>query len=564
MEELNEKKTKYFVIAIIILIILGVLLIVHFNNKQMVKGEDEKSDTPTTTEKVTTTTTKKRITEEVKVDEVVYKSVVDNDNKLVYNYKLTEEITDTDVIISKKLEISEDLKEKNVIELFDISLFDANLVKKNVSNSLITIKIPLTEELKAYENYKVIYINENNEITDEIFEVKVDTDYLEFNTTHLSLFGIIGTKKVVEEEKEIVDLSKVTVDIKVDGEVVKNVNNILLTKEEKVELVVNNNNEDCNIEYGLRPTGNDTETNALDYKKYEGTLELVDGINYSLVVKVTYGENNKIFELGKIGLYDVVFKYNKNVQLEGEVVIGELKDNKEDNLDIVIDNITETVEETGNDISTTNNAESNVVNTDGTAVVNVNGNIYLVEETDISKLKMTGYLYIDTNENIEFAKNGNSIDLDGLYSLTIRSKEFMLNGDKYSYEYIDGDLVIYLVEEDNAEVEQNSTEVNTEEGTNESSNEETNNTPANKDENIVYNSKEGNVELNNKFNQLFAGNYGVIIDENNKNDLVIGIINDSNQTTDGLLTEEQNNNEPTNGEPIEDSESNSSSENNPK
>ena len=84
MEELNEKKTKYFVIAIIILIILGVLLIVHFNNKQMVKGEEDKSDTPTTTEKITTTTKKRVKVEEVKEDvsEVVYKSVIDETNKL--------------------------------------------------------------------------------------------------------------------------------------------------------------------------------------------------------------------------------------------------------------------------------------------------------------------------------------------------------------------------------------------------------------------------------------------------------------------------------------------------
>lgn len=502
MEELNEKKTKYFVIAIIILIILGVLLIVHFNNKQMVKGEDDKGDTPTTTEKITTTTKKRVTVEEVK-EEVVYKSVIDKDNKLVYNYKLTDEITETDVIISKKLEISETLKEKDIIGLFDISLYDANLVKKNVSNSLITIKIPLTEELKAYENYKVVYINDKNEITDEKFEVKVDSDYLEFNTTHLSVFGIIGTKKVVEEE--IVDLSKVTVDVKVNDEVVEDVNNILLEKEDKVELVINNINEDCNVYYGLRATGEDDFT----YEKYDGTIELEDGINYKLFVKVSNEEKYEVFELSNIGLYDKVYEYDKETELEENIIVGEIESedetpydykDKDKNLDIVIDNITEEVEVT----ETVNNQEV----TDNSATITVNGNIYLVEKTDISELNMTGYLYIDTSEDIVFAQNiEEKIILDNLYSLTIRSKEFSLNGKKYSYEYTpDGDLVIYDLNE-TIEIEDEQEEVETIVG-----------------ENTVEEETTENKEISlEKFNELFAGNYEVVFDGKNT-DLVIGLI----------------------------------------
>lgn len=520
MGELNEKKTKYFVIAIIILIILGVLLIVHFNNKQMVKGEEDKSDTPTTTEKVTTTTKKRVYVEEVK-EEVVYKSVIDKDNNLVYNYKLTDEITETDVLISKKLEISEILKEKDVIELFDISLYDANLVKKSVSNSLITIKIPLTEELKAYENYKVVYINDKNEITDEKFEVKVDSDYLEFNTTHLSVFGIIGTKKIVEEDKEIVDLSKVTVDVKVNDEVVENVNNILLDKKDKVELVVNNINEDCNVYYGLRATGVEEFT----YEKYDGTLKLEDGVNYKLFVKVSYVENYEVFELSNIGLYDKVYEYDKNAELEENVIIGAIESedetpydykDKNKNLDIVIDNVTEEVEET----ETVNNEEI----TENSATITVNGNIYLVEKTDISELNMIGYLYIDTSEDIVFAQNiEEKIILDNLYSVTIRSKEFMLNGKMYSYEYTpNGDLVIYDLNE-TIEIEDDQEKVETIVG-----------------ENLIEEETTENKEISiEKFNELFAGNYEVVFDGNNT-DLIIGLIPEPGISTQETNVEEKN------------------------
>jgi hypothetical protein len=57
------------------------------------------------------------------------------------------------------------------------------------------------------------------------------------------MFGIIGTKKIEAEDKVVVDLSKATIDVKVNGEVVNNVTNILLKKDDKVELVVNNISE---------------------------------------------------------------------------------------------------------------------------------------------------------------------------------------------------------------------------------------------------------------------------------------------------------------------------------
>jgi len=516
MEELNEKKTKYFVIAIIILIILGVLLIVHFNNKQMVKGEEDKSDTPSTTEKITTTTKKRVFVEEEKAEEIVYKSVIDETNKLVYNYKLTDEITETDVLISKKLEITETLMKENVIGLFDISLYDANMIKKNVSNSLITIKIPLTEELKGYDEYKVIYINDKNEITDELFEVKVDSDYLEFNTTHLSVFGIIGTKKVVEEQ--IVDLSKVTVDVKVNDEVVENVNHILLEKEDKVELVLNNLGKDCEVYYGLRAVGEEDFT----YEKYEGSIKLEDAVNYKLFVKVSYVENAKLFEVGNIGLYDEVFEYDKNAQIEEDIIVGEIESenetpydykDKDINKDIVIDNTTEeNVEEIVQETEIVNGEEI----TENNVTIKVNGNIYLVEKTDISELEMTGHLFIDTDEDIIFTQNiDEKIILDNLYSVTIRSKEFTLNGNKYSYEYTpSGDLVIYLIESTESDAEQEEVELT-------------------ESETIVEEDNQNQQISIDEFNELFAGNYEVVYD-GNKTDLIIGLVPQSESQEENI------------------------------
>ena len=467
MEELNVKKTKYFVIAIIILIILGVLLIVHFNNKEMVNGEDKgKSDTTTTktTEKVTTTKRRVKV-EEVSdevIEETVYKSVIDEENKLVYNYKLTDEITESDKLISKKLEISDAFKEQNVIGLYDISLYDVNNAKKTVINSLITIKIPLIDELKGYDEYKVVYINDNNKITDETFEVKVDGEYIEFNTTHLSVFGIIATKKEVVEEK-VVDLTNVKVDVKINDVVLEDTTNILLDSDDKMDLVVGNIDENIDYEvyYGLKALN----AEEFEYKLYEDKIELEKSNKYRLFVKISSGENFKTFEIGNIGLYDEVYVYDQNEELTKNVVIGSFEDKPEyefdsvlDNKNIVIDFVEKVEEQDNNEITTnendnTNNINNETINT--SATISVNGNIYLVEKTDISELQMTGYLFIDTNENILFGKTDtNQLSTSSLYSIIIRSKEFTLNGDKYTYEYdLNGNLVIkkVVVLEDNTE-----------------------------------------------------------------------------------------------------------------
>jgi len=531
MEELNEKKTKYFVIAIIILIILGVLLIVHFNNKEVVKGEKD-SDATTTTEKVITTT-KKRVNVEVEEPvKEVYKSVVDEENKLVYDYKLTDEILETDKIISKKVDLTDALKENNVIGLYDISLYDSNLVKKSVSNSLITIKIPLTDELKGYDEYKIIYINDKNEITDEKFDVKVTTDYIEFNTTHLSLFGIVGIKKEI-----VVDLTKATVDVKVNNEVVSEVTNILLDKDDKVELVINNIDDEAEYEvyYGLMATGSE----EFEYQKYDGALKLEDAINYKLFVKVSHVENSKTFEIGNIGLYDEIFKYDMNEKIEEPVVIGKIESenetlydylDKDKNMNIVIDNITKETEvevpvtgdtvEGGTDVSVGEEDSKEITN--NSATISVNGNIYLVEKTDISKLQMTGHLYIDTAEDIVFAENEEKLELSNLYSLTIRSKEFMLNGNKYSYEYTpDGGLVIYLLSEKTEEIIPEEGTGSVPEGTEDETIVETTEEvieDIKENKTIIYDSEDK--EFKESFSTIFNGEYEVVIDTNEK-DLII-------------------------------------------
>ena len=533
-KEIDEKKTKYFVIAIIILIILSVLLVVHFNNKSLVNPDEDiepkvTTRTTTTTQKTTTKVKKDKVkvnnvvntpsevvTEEVVENEEVSKTTIDEENKLIYDYKLSDEITSTDVIKSEVLNIDKVLLEKNIIKLYDISLYDVDNIKKSVKNTSITISIPVTKELKEYENYKVVYVDENNEISEEEFESVVENGYIKFTTTHLSKFGIIGTKKI--------DLSKVTLDIKINDESVNVLNDLYVSTEDEIDIVVYDLDSDYIMSYLLKDENNTNEYQTFNKNMFK---EIKTPSKYTLIIKIIVENQERVFEIGKFNVYDIVFNYDNREELEEDVVIGELKNedgteynyvDKEINKDIVIINkedneleetndvvlneekkeeiVTEGLEsvleeleegnttikeehitlednndslnsdiETNTDIENNEdniNVENNVEEEKGNeefeeeledkATIKVNGNIYLVEKTDISNLEMTGHLIIDTNEDITFRTFEDKLLTSNLYTITIKSKEFSLNGVKYTYDYINEKIVITKVE-DSTEVE---------------------------------------------------------------------------------------------------------------
>lgn len=487
--EIDEKKTKYFVIAIILLIVLSIMLVIHFNNKSLVSGEEDIETTTTTT---TTTTTKKTTTkriikqnntetkkqeitiETLEQDEEIYKTTIDKTNKLIYSYKTTNEINASDTIISKILTVNESLKNNNIISIYDISLYDSNMNKKIVNNSKIDISIPITDNLLGFDEYKVVYIDENNNITNEEFDCVVENGYIKFSTTHLSKFGVLVTKK---------ELDNATIDIKINNEIIES-SNMYVNSTDRVEVLVNSVESEYKLYYLLKDENNG------EYKEFNNYM--FDGITtpskFILYIKLEIKGISKIFEIGNLSVYDIVFKYDKTEEItEEDIIIGKIEDeegneskyiDEELNKDIVIDNIenevklesdnildleetsennveeTKTNDEQKNlDESLTNNEQNsdetstNKETEEDLAKIILKGNIYLVEETDISNLEITGYLIIDTNENIIFATNEDKLLTSNIYTITIKSKEFSLNGVKYTYEYINNDLIIKKVED---------------------------------------------------------------------------------------------------------------------
>ena len=421
--ELDKNKMKYFVIAIILLIILGVILIVHFNNKSMVSGDKDNNTTKKTTEKVTSEPTKKVVTtkkvteSEVSVNEEIYKSVVDENTKLLYNYKLTDEINETDIIISKTLDINEEFKNNNIIGLYDISLYDANLIKKSVKNSLITISIPIEGALKGYDDYKIVYIDNDNNITDEKFNTTISDGYINFDTTHLSIYGIIGIKNTKEEESEDINLDNVNVKIAFNNENVEDNNTIYSTLTDTVSIKVSGI-DDYKLYYGLQ----DKDENMV-YREYTSSTIFKDITAYSefkLFVKVVIGKQYKIFELNTFKIYDYIYLYDKNNPEEPGYT-------SEETVNYLLKDVTVEDEE---------KKETNL-DPEKDTIINIEGNIYVVEKADLSELQMKGTLYIDTKDRINLGtitkEEQELISSKELDKIVIMNGYFNLNGIDYKY-----------------------------------------------------------------------------------------------------------------------------------
>ena len=91
----------------------------------------------------------------------------------------------------KEVEVSKDLSSKSVKYLVDINVLNAGTVVP-MQNTKMTIKIKLPSDLKGFDKYQVVYVKDGK--IEETIEVKIEGDYLIFNTTHLSEYGIVATR----------------------------------------------------------------------------------------------------------------------------------------------------------------------------------------------------------------------------------------------------------------------------------------------------------------------------------------------------------------------------------
>ena len=73
-----------------------------------------------------------------------------------------------------------------------------------MKNNLFIIKIKLDEKNNNYDNYKIIYVNDDGEIA-EYIDGTIEDGYIVFKTTHLSQYGVIGQN----EKEEVLESSTI-------------------------------------------------------------------------------------------------------------------------------------------------------------------------------------------------------------------------------------------------------------------------------------------------------------------------------------------------------------------
>ena len=93
----------------------------------------------------------------------------------------------------KQVEVSKNLSDKNVKYLVDINVLENGQVVK-LSNTKMKIRIALPEDLKGYKKYEMVYIL-NDEIKETI-PATVENEYIVFEASHLSQYGVVATEKL--------------------------------------------------------------------------------------------------------------------------------------------------------------------------------------------------------------------------------------------------------------------------------------------------------------------------------------------------------------------------------
>lgn len=98
------------------------------------------------------------------------------------------------------LEIKPELKEElpGLLTVYQITVKDADGKTVEVKNNPMTVKIPMTDQLKGYKYYQAVYLGDPL----ERFDAVVEGDFLVFETTHLSQYAILGSNTPFETSEK--------------------------------------------------------------------------------------------------------------------------------------------------------------------------------------------------------------------------------------------------------------------------------------------------------------------------------------------------------------------------
>ncbi|MFR1804112.1 MAG: LPXTG cell wall anchor domain-containing protein [Faecalispora jeddahensis] len=113
--------------------------------------------------------------------------------------KLYAETMATESVLENKPELKEELP--GLLTVYQITVKDADGKTVEVKNNPMTVKIPMTDQLKGYKYYQAVYLGDPL----ERFDAEVEGNFLVFETTHLSQYAILGSNTPFETSEKPTD-----------------------------------------------------------------------------------------------------------------------------------------------------------------------------------------------------------------------------------------------------------------------------------------------------------------------------------------------------------------------
>lgn len=123
------------------------------------------------------------------------KDALNNSYKLIFTSKDEDELSKNNAKVSKVYEDNTKIKNLKLISLFDISVVDINNRVVPMENGDYTISLSLSDDMLMYDNYNVLYFDEDGNVGETI-DAKIIDGKLVFSTSHLSSYGVVGYNNV--------------------------------------------------------------------------------------------------------------------------------------------------------------------------------------------------------------------------------------------------------------------------------------------------------------------------------------------------------------------------------
>lgn len=136
-------------------------------------------------------------------EKVIFESeeAIRNDLSLKVTEKTEDEIKKGTEKVTEAYKDNKKVKEVKLINLYEIDVLNGDGGVEELEDGKFTIAIAIPESDQKYDNYKVVYFDEEGKLV-ETLNAKLENGKVVFTTSHLSTYGVVGYNNVTETPTE--------------------------------------------------------------------------------------------------------------------------------------------------------------------------------------------------------------------------------------------------------------------------------------------------------------------------------------------------------------------------